>query len=295
MLEYEKSFAHYQKKAAQILLTRDDLSNRRRYLNARNTINVLLDWRIVPIINENDTVVVEELKFGDNDNLSAMITHLMDAQILINLTDIDGFYDKDPRSHKDATLIPLVSRIDRAMNKAALDIPGAFGIGGMSSKIRTAKKVTTSGIPMVVASGLKANILKRLFAGRDVGTLFLPRSEKMGSRKCWIGFTLKAKGTIKVDKGAAKAMFKQGRSLLPIGILDVEGDFGVGAAVSCIDPDGVAFARGLVNYTASDIRKLVGVKTHQIEQRLGYKHYDEVIHRDNLVIIVDEKGGPICQ
>jgi glutamate 5-kinase len=159
-----------------------------------------LDWRIVPIINENDTVVVEELKFGDNDNLSAMITHLMDAQILINLTDIDGFYDKDPRSHKDATLIPLVSRIDRAMEKAALDIPGAFGIGGMSSKIRTAKKVTTSGIPMVVASGLKANILNRLFAGRDVGTLFLPRSEKMGSRKCWIGFTLKAKGTIKVKQ-----------------------------------------------------------------------------------------------
>jgi glutamate 5-kinase len=295
MLEYEKSFAHYQKKAAQILLTRDDLSNRRRYLNARNTINVLLDWSIVPIINENDTVVVEELKFGDNDNLSAMITHLMDAQMLINLTDIDGFYDKDPGSHKDALLIPLVSRIDRAMEKAALDIPGAFGMGGMSSKLQTAKKVTMSGIPMVIASGLKANILKRLFDGKDVGTLFLPRRQRMGSRKCWIGFTLKAKGTIKVDKGAAKAMFKQGRSLLPIGILDVEGDFGVGAAVSCIDPDGVPFARGLVNYTASDIRKLMGVKTDQIEQRLGYKHYDEVIHRDNLVITVDDKGGPICQ
>jgi glutamate 5-kinase len=295
MLEYEKSFAHYQKRAAQILLTRDDLSNRRRYLNARNTINVLLDWSIVPIINENDTVVVEELKFGDNDNLSAMITHLMDAQMLINLTDIDGFYDKDPGSHKDALLIPLVSRIDRAMEKAALDIPGAFGMGGMSSKLQTAKKISTSGIPMVIASGLKANILKRLFEGKDVGTLFLPRRERMGSRKCWIGFTLKAKGTIKVDKGAAKAMFKQGRSLLPIGILDVEGDFGVGAAVSCIDPDGVPFARGLVNYTASDIRKLMGVKTDQIEQRLGYKHYDEVIHRDNLVITVDDKGGPICQ
>ena len=288
MLEYEKSFARYQKKAAQILLTRDDLCNRRRYLNARNTINVLLDWKIVPIVNENDTVVVEELKFGDNDNLSAMITHLMDAQILINLTDIDGFYDKDPRDHKDALLIPLVSRIDHAMERASCDIPGAFGMGGMSSKIQTAKKVTTSGIPMIIASGLKANILKRLFEGRDVGTLFLPRREKMGSRKCWIAFTLKAKGAIRVDRGAAKAIRKQGRSLLPIGILDVEGDFGVGAAVSCIDPDGVPFARGLVNYKATDVRKLMGLKTSQIEQRLGYKHYDEVIHRDNLVITIDD-------
>ncbi len=288
MLEYEKSFARYQKKAAQILLTRDDLCNRRRYLNARNTINVLLDWKIVPIVNENDTVVVEELKFGDNDNLSAMITHLMDAQILINLTDIDGFYDKDPRGHKNALLIPLVSRIDRGMEKAACDIPGAFGMGGMSSKIQTAKKVTTSGIPMVIASGLKANILKRLFEGRDVGTLFLPGREKMGSRKCWIAFTLKAKGAIRVDRGAAKAIRKQGRSLLPIGILNVEGDFGVGAAVSCIDPDGVPFARGLVNYKATDVRKLMGLKTSQIEQRLGYKHYDEVIHRDNLVITIDD-------
>ncbi len=295
MLEYEKSFAHYQKKVAQILLTRDDLCNRRRYLNARNTINVLLNWKIVPIINENDTVVVEELKFGDNDNLSALITHLMDAQILINLTDIDGFYDKDPAAHKDALLIPLVSRIDRGMEKAACNIPGTLGMGGMSSKIQTAKKVTTSGIPMVIAGGLKPNILKRLFEGRDVGTLFLPKKEKMGSRKCWIAFTLKAKGTIKVDRGAVKAIHKDGRSLLPIGILDVEGDFGVGAAVGCIGPDGVPFARGLVNYNATDIRKLRGLKTNQIKQRLGYKYYNEVIHRDNLVITTDDKEGAICR
>ena len=288
MLEYEKSLARYQKQAAQILLTRDDLCNRRRYLNARNTIHVLLNWKIVPIINENDTVVVEELKFGDNDNLSAMIAHLMDAQILISLTDIDGLYDKDPAIHKDAMLMPLVSKIDRDMERAARDIPGTLGTGGMSSKIQTAKKVTTSGIPMVIASGLKPNILKRLFEGRDAGTLFLPGKGKMGSRKCWIAFTLKAKGTIKVDRGAAKVIRKQGRSLLPIGIVDVEGDFGVGAAVRCIDPDGMPFARGLVNYTASDIRNLMGAKTSQIEQRLGYKHYDEVIHRDNLVITIGD-------
>ncbi len=295
MLEYEKSFARCQKKTAQILLTRDDLCNRRRYLNARNTIHVLLDWKIIPVINENDTVVVEELKFGDNDNLSAMITHLMDAQILINLTDIDGFYDKNPMTHKDALLIPVVSRINRDMEKAACDIPGAFGTGGMPSKIQTAKKVTTSGIPMAIASGLKPNILKRLFEGRDVGTVFLPRREKMSSRKCWIAFTLKAMGSIKVDRGAAKAICKEGKSLLPIGILDVDGSFGVGAAVSCIDPDGLPFARGLVNYKASDVRDLMGLKTSQIEQRLGYKHYDEVIHRNNLVITVDDEEEAICQ
>ncbi|NVM21106.1 MAG: glutamate 5-kinase [Desulfobacterales bacterium] len=286
MLEYEKAFARYQKKVAQVLLTRDDLCHRRRYLNARNTLNVLLDWRIVPIINENDTVVVEELKFGDNDNLSAMVTHLMDAHVLINLTDIDGLYDKDPRVHKDASLVSFVSKIDRALERAACDIPGALGTGGMSSKVQTAKKITTSGIPMVIASGLKPNILNSLFQGKDVGTLFLPKREKMTSRKCWIAFTLKAKGAIKVDMGAARAICKQGKSLLPIGIIGVEGEFGEGAMVRCIDADGMPFARGLVNYKASDIRKLMGLKTNQIAQRLGHKHYDEVIHRDNLVIVV---------
>jgi glutamate 5-kinase len=181
------------------------------------------------------------------------------------------------------------------VEKAALDIPGALGMGGMSSKIRTAKKVTRSGIPMVIASGLKANILKKLFEGRDVGTLFLPGKEKMGSRKCWIAFTLKSMGLIRVDEGAANAISQQGKSLLPIGVIDVEGEFGVGAAVNCEDPDGVLFATGLVNYSASDIRKLMGVKTNQIQQRLGYKHYDEVIHRDNLVIMASDKEGPVCQ
>jgi glutamate 5-kinase len=295
MLAYEKAFSRYKKKVAQILLTRDDLCNRKRHLNARNTLNVLLDWEILPIVNENDTVVVDELKFGDNDNLSAMITHLMEAQMLINLTDIDGLYDKDPRVHKDASLVPLVSKIDRATERAACDIPGALGTGGMSSKVQTAKKVTTSGTPMVIAGGLKPNILKDLFQTKEMGTLFLPRKQKMASRKCWIAFTLKAKGDIKVDKGAARAICKEGRSLLPIGILHVEGSFSEGAMVRCIDPDGVTFARGLVNYRASDIRKLIGLRTNQIEKRLGHKHYDEVIHRDNLVITLDETEELVCQ
>ncbi len=295
MLAYERAFARYKKKVAQILLTRDDLCNRRRNLNARNTLNVLLGWEILPIINENDTVVVDELKFGDNDNLSAMITHLMDAQMLINLTDIDGLYDKDPQVYKDASLVPMVSKIDRAMEQAACDIPGALGTGGMLSKVQTAKKITTSGIPMVIAGGVKPDILKNLFQGKDTGTLFLPRRQKMASRKCWIAFTLEAKGDIKVDRGAARAICRDGRSLLPIGILDVEGTFNEGAMVRCVDPDGVPFARGLVNYKSRDIRQLKGLRTNQIEKRLGHKHYDEVIHRDNLVITLDESEEASCQ
>ncbi len=294
MLEYEKAFARHGKKVSQVLLTRDDLCNRKRHLNARNTLNVLLSWHVLPIINENDTVVVDELKFGDNDNLAAMITHLMDAQILINLTDIDGLYDKDPRLHKDAKLVPLAAKVDKAMEQAARAIPGALGTGGMSSKVETAKKVTTSGIPMAIANGLKPNILRHLFQGKDMGTLFLPTRQKMASRKCWIAFTLKPKGAIRVDRGAARAICEHGKSLLPIGIIGVEGEFGEGAMVRCIDPEGVLFARGLVNYGASDVRKLMGLRTSEIEKRLGHKHYDEVIHRDNLVMTLDETEEHVC-
>jgi len=295
MLAYEKAFARHGKKVAQILLTRDDLCNRRRHLNARNTLSVLLDWGILPIVNENDTVAVEELKFGDNDNLSAMITHLMDAQILINLTDIDGFYDKDPRTHKDAKLLSLISRIDGSLERAARHVPGALGTGGMSSKVKTAKKVTASGIPMIIASGLKQKVLTGLFEGKDMGTLFLPRKGKMASRKCWIAFTLKENGVIRVDDGAARAICKGGKSLLPIGIVAVEGDFGVGAMVRCVGPDGMSFAKGLVNYNVSDIKKLMGAKTSEIEKRLGHKDYDEVIHRDNLVMTLDETEEGTCR
>jgi glutamate 5-kinase len=295
MLAYEKAFSRHGQKVAQVLLTRDDLCNRRRHLNARNTLGVLLDWGILPIVNENDTVAVEELKFGDNDNLSAMITHLMDAQMLISLTDIDGFYDKDPRVHKDAKLISLVSRIDSSLERAARDVPGALGTGGMSSKVATAKKVTTSGIPMIIASGLKQKVLTGLFEGKDIGTLFLPRKGKMERRKCWIAFTLKENGVIRVDAGAAQAICKGGKSLLPIGIVAVEGDFGVGAMVRCVGPDGVSFAKGLVNYDASDIKKVMGAKTSEIEKRLGHKDYDEVIHRDNLVMTLDETEEWTCR
>jgi glutamate 5-kinase len=238
--------------------------------------------------------MVEELKFGDNDTLSAMITHMMDAQMLINLTDIDGLYDKDPRSDSEASLQRLILKIDRSLERAARNAPGALGTGGMSSKIEAAKKVTASGIPMIIANGLKKNILTSLFQGQDVGTLFIPRKEKMTCRKCWIAFTLEEKGVINVDHGAAQAIRKRGKSLLPIGIVDVKGEFGVGAMVSCVDPEGMAFARGLVNYRASDIRKLKGLKTRDIEKKLGHKHYDEVIHRDNLVLTLEEGEELTC-
>ena len=290
IMEYEKSFARYNKKVAQILLTSDDLVNRKRYLNARNTLCTLLSWQVIPIINENDTVVVEEIKFGDNDNLAAMITLLMDADILINLTDIDGLYTKDPRKNKDAELIPVVTTIKKDIEKYATDIPGPLGTGGMLSKIIAAKKVTAAGIPMLIAGGEKHDILIKLFAGKEHGTFFIPKKEKLANRKCWIAFTLKPKGTIMIDDGAAAAILKSGKSLLPSGIVRVDGEFSVGAAVEFRrESNDEILGTGLVNYCASDIRKIMGLKSGKIKKYLGHKSYDEVIHRDNLAITCDIK------
>jgi len=285
IMEYEKSFARYNKKVAQILLTGDDLVNRKRYLNARNTLCTLLSWQVIPIINENDTVVVEEIKFGDNDNLAAMITLLLDADILINLTDIDGLYTSDPRKNQDAELISVVTTIKKDIEKYASDIPGPLGTGGMLSKIKAAKKVTAAGIPMLIARGEKHDILIKLFAGKEHGTFFIPKKEKLANRKCWIAFTLKPKGIIMIDDGAAVAILKIGKSLLPSGIVRVDGEFSVGAAVEFRrKSNDEILGTGLVNYCASDIRKIMGLKSSKIKKHLGYKSYDEVIHRDNLAI-----------
>jgi glutamate 5-kinase len=288
ILAYERAFARYQKKVAQILLTSEDLANRQRYLNARNTLNTLLSWQVVPIINENDTVMVEEIQFGDNDTLAAMITLLMDADILINLTDIEGLYTKDPRSCADAELIPVVSKFEKRIEKYAGEIPGALGTGGMLSKIRAARKLSAAGVPMVIANGMQPNILKRLFSGKDHGTFFIPRKQKLASRKCWIAFNLKPKGAVVIDAGAANAILMHGKSLLPGGITAVVGDFSVGAAVEFKDTANEVLGIGLVNYSASDIRKIKGLKSGQIKKNLGYKPFDEVIHRDNLAITNDQ-------
>lgn len=288
ILAYEKAFGKFNKKVAQILLTSEDLSDRRRYLNTRNTFSTLLSWRIVPVINENDTVAVESIKFGDNDYLSARICLLLDADILIILTDIDGLYDKDPRTCDDAELIETVTTISKDIEKMAGDIPGALGTGGMSSKIMAARTVTSAGIPMVIANGMTPDILMKLFDGDPLGTRFLPREKRLAGKKRWIGYNSKPKGVIRIDAGAVQAVLHRGKSLLPIGVTGVEGDFDEGSPVSVVDVEGSDVGTGLVNYCASDIRKIMGIKTNRIESRLGQKTYDEIIHRDNLVITHQE-------
>ncbi len=285
--EWEKAFARFDRKVAQILLTSDDLTTRKRYLNARNTMNTLLEWQVVPIINENDTIMVEEIKLGDNDNLAAMIALLLDADIFLNLTDIDGLYDKDPRVYPDARLIPRVATYSKNIEKFAGDIPGALGTGGMLSKIKAARKVTASGIPMVIAQGYRPDILVRLLAGEPHGTFFVPREHKLNRKKCWIGYTANPQGTLIVDAGAAGALLNNGKSLLPSGIVEVQGQFPVGAAVAVVTDGHQVIGNGLVNYNAEDIRTIMGLKTSQIKARLGQKTYDEVIHRDNLAITGD--------
>ena len=287
IMEYEKAFGRYDKKVAQILLTGDDLNDRKRYLNARNTLCTLLAWQVVPIVNENDTVMIEEIQFGDNDNLAAMIALLMDADILINLTDIDGLFNKDPRTFPDAELIPVVTSIKKDIEKFAGDIPGALGTGGMLSKIKAARKVMAAGIPMLIGNGTQPDVLIKIFAGKAHGTYFVPRQKKLKSRKCWIAFTIKPQGTIQIDDGAAAAILERGKSLLPSGIVGVEGKFNVGAPVEFCKVDGQVLGTGLVNYSSADILNIMGLKSSQIEERLGHKPFDYVIHRDNLAITAD--------
>lgn len=284
MMTYEKAFGHYGQKVAQILVTRDDLTNRRRYLNTRNTLFTLLSWKVVPVINENDTVVVDEIKFGDNDNLSAMITNLSESHLLVNLTNIDGLFDRDPQTNKDARLISVVEKADRKVARYAGSIPGFLGKGGMASKIRAAQKVALRGIPTVIANGLKPDILKQIFSGKEEGTLFLPREVSLSSRKHWIAFTKSPKGEIVIDRGAEKALVEQGKSLLPSGIKDVRGRFSLGNSVLLINESGNEIAVGMVSYKSSDIKKIMGARSDEIESRLGFKNDDEVIHRDNLVL-----------
>jgi glutamate 5-kinase len=285
--EWEKSLEHCGRKVAQVLLTRGDLCDRVRYLNARNTINTLLEWNVLPIINENDTVAVKSLQFGDNDNLGAMITLLLGADLMINLTDIGGLYDKDPRVHKNAQLLSEVASMGKHIEAMAGKIAGPLGTGGMGTKITAARKLTAAGIPMIIASGLTPNILMNIFNNDYIGTYFVPKKEKLNSRKNWIGLTLQAKGKITIDAGAQKAVLTRGKSLLPSGITRVENYFEVGDPVEFLNEDKKLLGMGLVNYNASDILRIMGCKTSQIKERLGFRSYDEVIHRDNLVITAD--------
>lgn len=282
--QWEKALDQCGRKVAQVLLTRGDLCDRLRYLNARNTINTLLEWDVLPIINENDTVAVKSLQFGDNDNLGAMITLLMGADLMINLTDIGGLFDKDPRNHEDAKLIPKVTAMGKDIDAMAGKIAGPLGTGGMGTKISAARKLTSAGIPMIIACGLSPDILMDIFKDDFVGTYFVPKTEKLNSRKNWIGLTLKAKGKITIDAGAQEAVVNQGKSILPSGITRVEDYFEAGDPIEFVNEARQVLGMGLVNYNASDILKIMGCRTGMIKDRLGFRSYDEVIHRDNLVI-----------
>lgn len=295
IMVYEEAFGQLGQRVAQVLLTRDDLTHRRRYLNARNTLFTLLSWDIIPIINENDTVVVDELKFGDNDNLSAMVTGMTESQLLVSLTDIDGFFDKDPRCHEDASLVHVVQQFDRNIMKCASSIPGFLGSGGMASKVKAAQRVSMRGVPTIITNGLKPGILDNIFAGMNEGTLFLPAETRLCNRKHWIAFTKAPKGVLVIDGGAERAILKQRRSLLPSGIVGVEGRFSMGNAVLLVNEKSDELAMGLVNYHSGDIRKIMGLKSREIENVLGFKYDDEVINRDNLVITNTEEGNGLCQ
>ena len=282
---YENYFSRFQQMVAQVLLTREDLSHRRRFLNARNTLLTLLELGIIPIINENDTVVVDEIKFGDNDNLSALITNLVGADLLIILTDIDGLCDSDPRVNPHAQCIPLVEEIDADWEEIVGETKSEMSVGGMISKIQAAKKASRFGIPTVVARGTKEGVLHQILKGKEIGTLILPKGEALSSRKHWIAFNPKPKGDVIVDDGAKKAVVQRGKSLLPSGVVKIRGGFDRGDLVTCLGPRGKEFARGLVNYSAVELEKIKGLRSNQIESTLGYKYSDEVIHRDDLVVL----------
>ena len=281
---YERNFSKFGIKAAQILLTRDDITDRRRFLNARNTLLTLLSYGVVPVINENDTVAIDEIKFGDNDLLSGLVTNVIDADLLIILSDIEGLFTADPSIHPGAKLIPVVEEITKDIETIAGDSKSIEGTGGMASKVETAKKASGYGIPAIIMNGKRPGLLVKALKGFDVGTIFLPKKSRLTSRKHWIASALPTSGHLILDKGAKDALMLRGRSLLPSGISDIKGHFEAGDAVTCEDEHGKVFAKGLTNYNSREIVKIRGKKTGEIEAILGYKDYDEVIHRDNLVV-----------
>ncbi len=284
MSRYEAAFVAQGGLVAQVLLTHDDIGSRKRFLNARNTLFTLLRFGITPVINENDTVAVEEIKFGDNDKLAALVTNLAEADLFVILTNVDGLHEANPMNNPSAKRIPLVEDVDR-MDLALTGQTSALGTGGMASKIEAARTAAHFGIPTIVACGYTSDIITRVMDAEDTGTLFLPKEDRLTSRKHWIAFSSRPTGVIVVDDGARDALLNKGKSLLPSGIKAIDGSFDSGEVVRCVDSKGAEFARGVVNYGSSEIARIKGVKTSEVEAVLGYKVYDEVIHRDNLVVM----------
>jgi glutamate 5-kinase len=285
MRAWEDCLAKHGIPTAQLLLTASDFDSRTRYLNIRNTIVTLFEWGVLPVINENDTVSVAEIKFGDNDHLAAMVTNLLQAPLLVLLSVVDGLFTADPTQDPGARPIPTVEHIDGHVMGKAQASKSALGSGGMRSKLRAARLATVAGESVIMASGLREDVLGAIFRAEPVGTLFLPHASTLPAWKRWLGYTARPKGALVVDAGARNAVQHQGRSLLAIGVVQVTGPFGKGDVVSIRDPDGVEFARGLTNYPSSAVDKLRGVRTEQIREVLGSCPYEEVVHRDNLVVI----------
>lgn len=281
---YEWFFREHGVKTAQVLLTHDDLADRQRYLNASSTLRTLIEWQVLPVINENDTVATDEIRFGDNDTLGALVANLVEADMLIILTDQEGMFDRDPRHDPDAVLLPEVQAMDERL-LAMAGGGGTLGRGGMLTKVRAARLAARSGCATVIASGRGENILVRLRAGEVLGTLLLPEQDTLAARKQWLAAHLQHAGRLVIDAGAIRALREGGKSLLPVGVKKVEGNFTRGEVVACVDADGVQIAVGVVNYSAAEAQRIAGQSSDKIEKLLGYVDAAELMHRDNLVVL----------
>ncbi len=282
---YETQFQRHGRRTAQILLTHEDLSHRQRYLNARSTLTTLLQYGVIPIVNENDTVVIDEIRFGDNDTLAALVANLVEADLLVILTDQPGLFERDPRLDPQARLIHTASVNDPRLDRMAGGSRSGLGRGGMITKIRAARLAARSGTATVIVGGREPRVLERLLEGEELGTLLIPDSEPLDARKRWLVGQCQTKGELVLDAGAVKALRESGKSLLPIGVKAVEGRFQRGDVVACVDEEGREIARGLINYSAEETRRIRGQPSSRIAELLGYVDEPELIHRDNLVLV----------
>lgn len=280
---YEQAFQHYQRQTAQVLIDHDDLSNRQRYLNARSTLSTLLSLNVIPIVNENDTVVTDEIRFGDNDTLAALVSNLVQAETLVILTDQDGLFEQDPRIHPEAKLVTKAQSDDPTLESMVGD-GSEFGRGGMITKLRAAKVAARSGANTIIANGRTHDVLLQLANNEPCGTLLTASQQPQAARKRWLAGQLQMRGQLTLDTGAVKVLTQQGRSLLPVGVKAVSGKFTRGDMVACLTPDGKEIARGLINYSSDECAKIIGLPSEKIADILGYRDDDELIHRDNLVL-----------
>lgn len=282
---YESCFRKHEMRTAQILLTHEDMADRKRYLNARSTLRTLLGLGVIPVINENDTVATDEIRFGDNDTLAALVTNLIEADVLIILTDQPGLYSKDPRRHSDAEFIHEAKAGDPTLEKMAGGVGSHVGSGGMLTKVLAARRAARSGADTIIASGKEPDVLIRMVAGESIGTVLVAETLTLAARKQWLADHLQVKGKLSLDDGAVRALKVDGKSLLPIGVFELSGEFDRGEVVICMDATGKEIARGLVNYNSAETRKILKTPSQEIESRLGYIDEPELIHRDNLVLL----------